>query len=80
MVTETKKNGVLKLIVTSKEPHFYADSKYISFIKKLFIKVCPLFNGLFFTLKLFFFLKLSCETESNFSVKTKALRREQPLS
>ena len=33
IVTETLKNGILIPIVTSKEPHFNADFKYISFIK-----------------------------------------------
>ena len=32
-VTETLKNGILIPIVTSKESNFYADFKYISFIK-----------------------------------------------
>ena len=31
MVTETLKNGILIVIVTSKELYFYADFKYISF-------------------------------------------------
>ena len=33
IVTETLKNGILIPIVTSKELHFNADFKYISFIK-----------------------------------------------
>ena len=33
IVTETLKNGILILIVTSKEWHFNADFQYISFIK-----------------------------------------------
>ena len=33
MATETLKYGILIPIVTSKELHFYADFKYISFIK-----------------------------------------------
>jgi len=33
LVTETLKNGILIPIVTSKESHFNADFKYLSFIK-----------------------------------------------
>ena len=33
IVTETLKNGILIPVVTLKELHFYASSKYISFIK-----------------------------------------------
>ena len=33
MVTKTQKNGILIPIATSKESHFNADFKYISFIK-----------------------------------------------
>ena len=38
IVTETLKNGILILIVTSKELHFNADFKYTSFILVLPIK------------------------------------------
>ena len=36
IVTETVKNGILIPIVTSKEAHFNADFKYISFIKIIY--------------------------------------------
>ena len=35
IVTKTLKNGILIPIATSKESHFKADLKYISFIKKI---------------------------------------------